>query len=309
MINHLIKPKFGGHEKFVFRYGWLKKGFNAVLEDPYIFSNEDALIQLGVGKNMVKSIRYWCLATGVLKEKKSSEKKIYLEPTTLGNNLLGDNGWDPYLENYGSLWLLHWHLANNLEMNFVWHLLFSVYLETEFSRSSIQKFISNQFEKNEVNTTTGTIQREIDVCIRTYIPAQTKKGKWIDETYDCPLAELELLKYLPDEGVYQINTGPKNSLSTLLYGFSLLNFLSAITQNRQTISIDECVYNHHSPGQIFKLDENTSMEYIEQLEKITNGEISLQETAGLTQIYVRNSFNESVNYLVFELLKSHYELQ
>jgi hypothetical protein len=49
--NLIKKPKFGGHEKFVFRYGWLKKGFDAVIEDPLIFSKDDALITLGVGKN------------------------------------------------------------------------------------------------------------------------------------------------------------------------------------------------------------------------------------------------------------------
>ena len=64
-----VRPTFGGHEKFVFRHGWLKKGVDGVKEDPLIFTHDEALVMLGVGKNMVRSIRHWCLATGLVEEK------------------------------------------------------------------------------------------------------------------------------------------------------------------------------------------------------------------------------------------------
>ena len=56
------RPTFGGHEKFVFRHGWLKKGVDGVREKPLIFNSDEALMTLGVGKNMVRSIRYGALA-------------------------------------------------------------------------------------------------------------------------------------------------------------------------------------------------------------------------------------------------------
>ena len=34
---------FARHETFHFRYGWLKKGIDAVAEDPQMFSRADAL--------------------------------------------------------------------------------------------------------------------------------------------------------------------------------------------------------------------------------------------------------------------------
>ena len=55
---------FSGHETFPFRYPWLKKGFDAVREDVSVFGRDDAITTLGVGKNMVRSIRHWCLAAG-----------------------------------------------------------------------------------------------------------------------------------------------------------------------------------------------------------------------------------------------------
>ncbi|HUZ00605.1 MAG TPA: DUF4007 family protein, partial [Thermomicrobiaceae bacterium] len=59
---------FTGHQTFPFRYGWLKKAVDAVRGDPGFFRRGDALVELGVGKNMVESIRHWGLATQVLTE-------------------------------------------------------------------------------------------------------------------------------------------------------------------------------------------------------------------------------------------------
>ena len=55
-----INVSFSGHETFPFRYTWLKKGVDAVRENPTIFADDLATITLGVGKNMVRSIHHWC---------------------------------------------------------------------------------------------------------------------------------------------------------------------------------------------------------------------------------------------------------
>jgi Protein of unknown function (DUF4007) len=56
---------FSGHETFAFRYGWLTKAVNAASCDPAAFGSPDAVVALGVGKNMVRSMRHWALATQV----------------------------------------------------------------------------------------------------------------------------------------------------------------------------------------------------------------------------------------------------
>ena len=84
------KPSFGGHEKFVFRDGWLKKGVDAVSQHPLLFSDDNALVLLGVGKNMVRSIRHWCLATGLVAEVESKERKREIRVTDLGNRIVRD---------------------------------------------------------------------------------------------------------------------------------------------------------------------------------------------------------------------------
>ena len=63
-----LQEIFSGHETFPFRYAWLKKGFDGLLRRPDVFGSDDAMVELGVGKNRVRSIRHWCLATRVLEE-------------------------------------------------------------------------------------------------------------------------------------------------------------------------------------------------------------------------------------------------
>ena len=68
---YLINPSFSGHQTFPFRYTWLKKGVDAVMDNPNVFTDDDAPVILGVGKNMVSSIRHWCSVSGLIEKRKT----------------------------------------------------------------------------------------------------------------------------------------------------------------------------------------------------------------------------------------------
>ena len=81
--------------------------------DPGVFDRDEAIEILGVGKNMVRSIRFWCMAFHLIEPEKHSDSPRVSGPmgtTALGGALLAEGGWDPYLEDPASLWLLHWKL-------------------------------------------------------------------------------------------------------------------------------------------------------------------------------------------------------
>lgn len=60
-----LRPSFARHETFHPRYGWMRKAYLAA-EHPRTFLDPDATTKLGVGKNMVRAIRYWGLAYKVI---------------------------------------------------------------------------------------------------------------------------------------------------------------------------------------------------------------------------------------------------
>jgi hypothetical protein len=130
---------FSGHETFPFRYSWLKKGVDAVKDDPTVFLHDDAMTRLGVGKNMVRSIRHWCLATGVIEPLPGRSRKPtgHFGVAWLGKAVLDDGGWDPYLEDPATLWLLHWQIASNVRRCSTWYWAFSHFHEPEFTRDSL----------------------------------------------------------------------------------------------------------------------------------------------------------------------------
>jgi hypothetical protein len=232
-----------------------------------------------------------------------------LKPTLLAYKLLEEGGWDPYLEDMGTLWLLHWQIISNQSRGLVWFLIFTSYLESEFNKKRLFSFVSRQFDHLGVHTTPNTIEREIDCCLRTYVPARAIRGTISEDNLDCPLAELDLVRYFPDDGSYHFNIGPKISLPSALFGYALLNFLPRLTQTRRTVAIEECVYQPGSPGQAFKLDENSVVEHLDWLEKNTNEKLRIQETAGLRQIYISDELSENWDTYAIQLLENYYAQQ
>jgi len=86
-----LKYKFSGHQTFGFRYGWLEKGVGGVDECATLFSEPDALVRLGVGKNMVASIRHWCQVAQLVETNPEVPRNTgrYLRVTDTGRRLCG----------------------------------------------------------------------------------------------------------------------------------------------------------------------------------------------------------------------------
>lgn len=303
-----VKPTFGGHEKFPFRYGWLKKGVDATIEDDTIFSHDQALVKLGVGKNMVRSIRHWCLATNLLEETEVKGRAKPLIPTPLAERFILKTGWDPYLEDIGSYWLIHWELVSNKTRALIWHVLFAQYYNSEFTRQQFVAYCARYLEGAGIKTTPQMIEREVDCCLRTYVTTtRQSKNSFSEDSLDCPLAELELLRFTSSDNVYSFNIGPKLTLPVQVFGYALFMFLRPFASTRRAIAIDDCLYHPASPGQVFKLDENSLVNYLEELEGLTKGKLRLQESAGLRQIYLDESLIENATEDGYTLLDSYYE--
>ena len=301
-----LRTTLGGHEKFVFRNGWLKKGGDAVQKDPSIFTRDDALVTLGVGKNMVRSIRHWGLATGLLEEAEGLSRSRSLNLSLLGQSLIADGGWDPYFEDVGSLWLIHWQLANNQYRSLIWYLAFAAYPLPEFTQLQMIDFVDRQLAQAGVHTTKDMMTREIECFTRTYMPAKSRNDQSSEESLDCPLAELQLIKQTDQSHVFQFNIGPKISLPTPIFGYALYTYLARVAATRRTVAIDECIYQYGSPGMAFKLDDNSVIEYLEEMQDISSGQLRLVESAGIRQLYFNNWSADQFTDAAIQLLRRYY---
>jgi hypothetical protein len=192
MGGSATQHSFSGHETFPFRYPWLKKGFDAVRENSGVFSRDDVITTLGVGKNMVRSIRHWCLAAGVLAENRDAGGA--LQPTALGGLLLDDDGLDPYLEDPATLWLLHWQIASNRSRATTWFWTFSHFNEPEFTREALASALFKWTQTLPGKLVAeSSVRRDMEVFLRTYVPSRLSRGRIAEDTLDCPLTDLGLI--------------------------------------------------------------------------------------------------------------------
>jgi len=288
------KYKLSGHQTFAFRYGWLEKGVRGVRESPTIFSDDDALVRLGVGKNMVQSIRHWCQVTQLVELDTEVGRNTgrHLRVSDMGRRLLLNGGWDPFLEDDASLWLIHWLLTTNPEVGTTWHIVFSLYHRPDFTRRELTEYMVGFVEKHSLKVGERSLGRDVDCFLRTYVPTRGgAKDALPEDTFDCPLLQLNLVQPSPDGELYRFAIGPKPSLPAAVVGFALGQYFARFRQSQSTASVQQCLYGAESPGQVFKLDENSLIDYVEELGELTGGDVALDETAGLKRIYQRGEFD------------------
>lgn len=286
--------KFSGHQTFTLRYGWLEKGVRGVAEYPDLFFRDDALVYLGVGKNMVESIRHWCQVAQLIEPHPNSTRNSArsLRPTEIASHLLAKDGWDPFLEDDATLWLIHWLIATNPFTGTSWRLLFSCFNRSDFTRREFSNYVHDFVAREELKVGDSVIARDIECLIRTYVATSVSRKQAVaEESFACPLLQLNLIQSSPDGDLFRFAIGPKASLSTAVFAYALHEHFERQQSRTESMSIQECLYAEASPGQVFKLDENSLIEYLEDLEDIMKGNIVLDETAGVKQIYRKKKFD------------------
>jgi signal transduction histidine kinase len=194
--ERIRSPYFSGHESFTLRFTWLPKAVHGTLKYRDLFNDDEALVHLGVGKNMVRSIRHWGVSGGFLDEVSSASESRATRPTpsTLGHLLFGADGLDQYLEDPSTLWLIHWQLASRPKGPTTWYWAFNEYPEAEFTKDKLCAALRQFIDRNEwKRIADSTIERDVDCLIRTYIPRRQGKNEVFEESLDCPLTELGIL--------------------------------------------------------------------------------------------------------------------
>jgi len=298
-----VYPIFARHETFHPRFGWLKKGFDKAQSDPEVFIKDNASVVLGVGKNMVRSIRYWCSAFKVLGENQSNAKRGRVSvPSEFGMNLLSDAGWDPYLENPGSLWLLHWYMLKPPCRAATWFFVFNQFRQLEFTTDdllmNLEEYKKQTFPSDR--TVRASLNKDINCLIRMYAQQRNYKSP-SEDSIDCPFAELGLILNHENSRRYFFSIGTKPSLPDEIIVAACLDYASFYEEGTRTVSISRLLYDVNSPGLAFKLTENGLCSAIENIALKIDG-ISLSNNAGLIQL----SYNQPPKSLVKLILEMFY---
>jgi len=285
--------RISGHETFPCRYTWLPKAVRGLSKNPHLFSDDDqVMVDFGVGRNMVRAIRFWAQAASVVAP---LEKGNAYRLSSFGDALLGEDGLDPFLEDIRTLWLIHWHLSTDIENPLLaWDYLLNRWHEPELVQSTALKALHKEANRQNENFSFATVEQHLDTFLHTYVPTRGRKRAVQEDNLDCPLVELELLVKVGErelsglsgrrEPIYTFRRDEKPDVTLALFSYSLYDFWQKHHQTEATLPLREVAYGHGSPGQVFKLSEDDVRMRVEDLQQQPEGFITYTESASIQQI-------------------------
>ena len=279
-----IKLKLKRHESFSIREGWLAKGIKNVKEYGNVFALQNATDILGIGTNMVKSLKYWMTATKLIEEK---NREIML--SDFGSII---NEYDPYLEDIFSWWLIHTNMITNVDDAYIYNLFFNKCNIKTFTKRELYEKLYALLTNEKLTFNENILQDEVNMIIKTYT---------IDEKIDnpennfiCPLSELNLLKKV-DRDTYEKNRPEIRNLPFWVVYY----IICLLLDDRDNISIDELLKEENSPAKLLNMDKNLINEYLDEMKK--NDLIIINRTAGLNMVYLKKKL--SLNEIAEEYFK------
>ena len=292
-----MKYLFSGHESFICKHFWLKKGYDFINENGD-FQYETAVMDLGVGKNMVNSIEHWMKSYGLLDKSNSItefSKKIFKER----------GGLDSFIESLATIWLLHYSLIKTNRSS-LYNIFFNDFRKgrTDFTKEQLLSFLKRQIEDETKSVNDNTLNNDISVFIRSYLKPSYKDTKIeIEEDFLSLMIDLDLMKSYKSENAegkivewYQVENKIQVDLPAEVVFFAILDN----TNYGKSISFQELLNGFNSPGVIFALNEEGLYNKLDTIVNTYKG-ITMSETAGLRELQLKTTFNK------WEIINDYYK--
>lgn len=245
------------------------------------FTDIDAVAKLGVGKNMVSSIRFWLRAFGLTKADELQPVAKYIFDS--------ENGRDPFAEDLNTLWLLHFLLISS-EVASLYNLLFIEYQreKKEFSKQELQLFIKRKCsvpeQKNVYNE--NTVRKDIGVLMKNYV---APKDLRTIEDFSSLLIALDLIV---DTGKLSANNEPlytfKISDSSDVASEIILFSLIRMKGTERTVSFDTL----QQLSLIFGMSATTLIDLIRTLEVTFSNTLVFTDNSGIKNVQFLRDIDE-----------------
>ena len=287
--------KFRAHDTFFIRKGWLYKGLKNVIDNPSIFTSKEKnpVDILGIGTNMVKSLRYWLQATGLTYERISKQTRSKEQVLTEVGEVIYQN--DKYFEEIGTICLIHYLLSTNIKLAPSWYYFFNEFSMTEFSREDFVQGVQNFAIINGENPAKSSLEDDFNCLISSYVLRRKLNPSRInpESNIECPLDELGLIELAQNsKGKERIFKRAQINISNVSPYILFAMIVDQYEENE--IKINELLTAPHSIGRIFNLDILSLSKALNLMRNLDL--IDVVRTAGLDVIKIkkRQKFSECI---------------
>ena len=279
----MSRYSFSGHESFHCKSLWLKKGYDYLLAGNH-FTDIDSVAKLGVGKNMVASIRFWLRAFGLSQSDELTDIAEFLFDT--------EHGRDPYAEDLNTLWVLHFLLVVT-GIASIYNLTFVEYQreKKEFSKDELRNFIKRKCsvpeQRNVYNE--NTVKKDIGVLLKNYVAPKDLKNI---EDFSALLIGLGLIVN-KDSDVYSYRVTEPEDIAPDVVLFALLT----LSGGDKTLSFDIL----QKLSLVFCLPIVSLIEIIRKIEKLYPGMVVFSDNSGIKNVQFMGELNR------FDVLDNYYD--
>lgn len=263
---------FSGHESFPCKSLWLKKGYDFVANG-FHFNDSDSVVRLGVGKNMVASIKYWMKVFGMTDNQgRLSDLSNYLLDTKVGK--------DPFIEDIGTLWILHFNIVCNLEATLYNWLFIGLQKERrDFDKDNVVSYVKRRLtESGKQNLfNQNTVKKDIGVLLQSYV--LPRKPKAFDD-YTALLIDLDLIRTDSDGKYYMFNQEGKRQIPWPVFLYAI------IKAKGKDNSVDYDILQE--VGLVFCMNDMEVIDMCKEIETRLPNDIRYSDTAGIRQLLFVN---------------------
>ncbi|MEG0314882.1 MAG: DUF4007 family protein [Erysipelotrichaceae bacterium] len=271
---------YGKHQTFYLRSNWLSKCLNINGNDFKRLQEPNSFFELGLGKNMVSSLKYWVVAVGM------SDRNF--DMTDIANLAYK---FDPTCKSNFIKNILQYNLVskkdNSNDINAVFYWFFNELEGNYFSKEKLQKeFMLWSSVIEGKNVAEKTLYKDVTCLIQTY--ANNHKEHPEDKNY-CLLADLGLI-YI------ESNIVIKSSIDANKISYSAMFYIILLfAENNTKLSVETLLTSIDSLGKVFNFTRNELISIIEDM--ITNGyPLRFVNTSGLDTITILSK-TTSVEFL------------
>lgn len=261
-----VRPRFSGHETFACRFAWLPKAVRLIARDPKALSDDErAILELGLGKNMVRALRFWLETFEVASAEAGAWSLL-----PFGEALFGANGLDPYIERVETQWLLHWRLSTAVENPlFAWRHILYRRMRPDFTRSELLAEMRSEGERLGYEHSDVTLLQHADVFIHSYLGSLNPASP--EDALDGPLVDLGLLRRLGRhrgtdriEPVFTLTRIPIDEIGGSVVDFAIASYWIARRTGESVVTFRDLAYGEGSPGATLRMETDDLRDHLER---------------------------------------------
>lgn len=264
--------KLNRHESFIIREGWIEKALNEINGGDRVFYKNEGIKNLGIGSNMVKSLKYWMTSAGIIQKQNSLL-------TNFGDKLYNK---DSLLEDIFSWCLIYYNLVTDFDDCPILNVIFNKCPKI-FDKDICFAISKEEFSKKNLKFNEDFLNDDFSVAIRTLYSAITDINP--ENNYYCPISNIGLIKKIDNDHFEKI-IPEKSCLNFLVVYLCLVD----CTKDMNTFQLDDLDEFDNNPYQIFNLDRDMLFMYLTEMEN--HNLIRIIRTAGLNTIYFIRKMNE-----------------